>query len=78
VMSMRAHSTAVQDSLKDYRFGSANDVQIPSHRLSDSQVEMDMKSVHNSREQRLQTSLSEVVLVEVLYMMPSVRDGAAL
>lgn len=38
VMSMRAHSTAVQDSLKDYRFGSANDRQVPSHKLSDSQV----------------------------------------
>lgn len=38
VMSMRAHSTAVQDSLNDYRFGSANSQQIPGHRLSDSQV----------------------------------------
>ena len=37
-MSMRAHSTAVQDSLNDYRFGSANSQQIPGHRLSDSQV----------------------------------------
>lgn len=38
VMSMRAHSTAVQDSLNDYRFGSANGQQIPAHRLSDSQA----------------------------------------
>eukprot|EP00752_Nemacystus_decipiens_P006311 g5691.t1 len=38
VMSMRAHSTAVQDSLNDYRFGSANSEQVPGHRLSDSQI----------------------------------------
>lgn len=38
VMSMRAHSTAVQDSLNDYRFGSANSQQIPGHRLRDSQA----------------------------------------
>lgn len=41
VMSMRAHSTAVQDSLKGYTFGRANDRKIPSHRLSDSQVRTD-------------------------------------
>lgn len=38
VMSMRAHSTAVQDSLQDYTFGSANKRQVPSHKLGDSQV----------------------------------------
>eukprot|EP00903_Cladosiphon_okamuranus_P017946 g16513.t1 len=38
VMSMRAHSTAVQDSLSDYRFGSANRQRIPGHRMSDSQI----------------------------------------
>lgn len=38
VMSMRAHSTAVQDSLKDYTFGSANTRKVPHYKLSDSQV----------------------------------------
>lgn len=37
-MSMRAHSTAVQDSLNDYTFGTANDRKIPGHKLNDSQV----------------------------------------
>lgn len=52
-MSMRAHSTAVQDSLKDYRFGSANDIQIPSHRLSDSQVRMGSQPNEGARRQKM-------------------------
>ncbi|CAM9140186.1 unnamed protein product [Hapterophycus canaliculatus] len=38
VMSMRAHSTAVQDSLRDYTFGSANTRHVSSHKLSDSKI----------------------------------------
>lgn len=37
-MRIQAHDTAVLGSLERYRFGSANDHQMPKHKLSRSQV----------------------------------------
>lgn len=38
MMTMQAHSSAVQDSLKGYRFGGANGTDVPAYRFTDSQV----------------------------------------
>ena len=38
LMAMQAHSTAIQDSLREYKFGRANSRRVPGHRLKPKQV----------------------------------------
>lgn len=49
-MTMRAHSTAVQESLKGYKFGDANGRQIQRHDMSDKQVIKENKKVNGSKQ----------------------------
>ena len=46
---MQTRGTAVRGSLERYKFGCANDHQLPKHKLSESEVRMGMRSVDPSR-----------------------------
>lgn len=74
-MPMRAHSTAVQDSLQGYKFGTANSKQIPAYVMSDSEA-----SAENAGEKgyyifKLFRFQSSGWRVQRFFMHPFVKGG---